>query len=247
MPEPKIVVVNDAADLFIHAAEEIAHVAGEAICTHGEFTFCLSGGSTPESTYELLATRFLGSIDWKEVRFYWGDERCVPPDHSESNYAMANRTMLSKLPVKPEQVFRMRGELPPEEGALDYEKQLKQSFSLSAGEFPRLDLILLGLGDNRHTASLFPGNPAIHEARRSVVAVNVDAEPRNRLSFTPPVINRAERVMFLAAGEKKAEAVRDIIEGPRDPDRFPAQIVAPSDGQLIWFLDRAAASLLKRH
>ncbi len=247
MPEPKIVVVNDAADLFIHAAEEIAHVAGEAICTHGEFTFCLSGGSTPASTYELLATRFLGSIDWKEVRFYWGDERCVPPDHSESNYAMANRTMLSKLPVKPEQVFRMRGELPPEEGALDYEKQLKQSFSLSAGEFPRLDLILLGLGDNRHTASLFPGNPAIHEARRSVVAVNVDAEPRNRLSFTPPVINRAERVMFLAAGEKKAEAVRDIIEGPRDPDRLPAQIVAPSDGQLMWFLDRAAASLLKRH
>ncbi len=245
MPEPKIVVVNDAAELFVHAAEEIAHVAGEAICTHGEFTFCLSGGSTPASTYELLATRFLNSVDWKEVRFYWGDERCVPPEHPESNYAMANRTILSKLAIKPEQVFRMRGELPPQEGALDYEKQLKASFGLGDGEFPRFDLILLGLGDNRHTASLFPGDPAIHEARRSVVAVDVDAEPRNRLSFTAPVLNNAERVMFLAAGQKKAEAVRDIIDGPRDPDRFPAQIVAPENGAVTWFLDRAAASLLK--
>lgn len=245
MPEPKIVVVNDAAELFVHAAEEIAHVAGEAICTHGEFTFCLSGGSTPASTYELLASRFLNSVDWKEVRFYWGDERCVPPNDPESNYAMADRTMLSKLALKPEQVFRMRGELAPQEGALDYEKQLKESFGLGNGEFARFDLILLGLGDNRHTASLFPGNPAIHEARRSVVAVNVDAEPRNRLSFTPPMLNNAERVMFLAAGQKKAEAVRDIIDGPRDPDRFPAQIVAPAKGEVMWFLDRAAASLLK--
>jgi 6-phosphogluconolactonase len=245
MPEPKIVVVNDAAQLFVRAAEEIAHVAGEAICTHGEFTFCLSGGSTPASTYELLGTRFLNSVDWKEVRFYWGDERCVPPDNPESNYAMANRTMLSKLGLKAEQVFRMRGELPPDEGALDYEQQLKQSFGLGDSEFPRFDLILLGLGDNRHTASLFPGDAAIHEARRSVVAVEVDAEPRHRLSFTPPVLNNAERVMFLAAGQKKAEAVRDIVDGPRDPDHFPAQIVAPTAGEVMWFLDRAAASLLK--
>jgi 6-phosphogluconolactonase len=246
MPEPKIIVVNDASELFVHAAEEIAHFAGEAICTHGEFTFCLSGGSTPASTYELLATRFFGSVDWKEVRFYWGDERCVPPDNPESNYAMANRTLLGKLALKPEQVFRMRGELAPEEGARDYEKQLKQSFGLGDGEFPRFDLILLGLGDNRHTASLFPGDPAIHEMRRSVVAVNVNAEPPNRLSFTPPVLNNAERVMFLAAGEKKAEAVRDIIKGTHDPDRFPAQIVAPANGEVMWFLDRAAASLLKQ-
>jgi 6-phosphogluconolactonase len=244
MAEPKIVVVNDAADLFVHAAEEIAHIAGEAICTHGEFTFCLSGGSTPASTYELLATRFLNSIDWKGVRFYWGDERCVPSDDPESNYGMANRTMLSKLGLKPEQIFRMRGELPPAAGALDYEKQLQQSFGLGDGEFPKFDLILLGLGDNRHTASLFPGNPAIHEAHRSVVAVDVDAEPRHRLSLTPPVLNNAGHVMFLAAGQKKAEAVRDIIDGPRDPDRFPAQIVAPTDGEVMWFLDRAAASLL---
>jgi len=245
MAAPKIVVVNDAAELFVHAAEEIAHVSGEAICTHGEFTFCLSGGSTPASTYELLATRFFNSVDWKEVRFYWGDERCVPADHPESNYGMAKRTLLSQLALKPEQVFRMRGELPPEEGALDYENQLKLSFGLGDGDFPRFDLILLGLGDNRHTASLFPSDPAIHETRRSVVAVDVDAEPRHRLSFTPPLLNNAQHVMFLAAGQKKAEAVRDVIEGPRDPDRFPAQIVAPTHGEVSWFLDRAAASLLK--
>jgi 6-phosphogluconolactonase len=128
MPEPKIIVVDDAAGLSVRAAEEIAYFASEAVCNHGEFKLCLSGGSTPASTYDLLATRFFGSVDWKEVRFYWSDERCVPPDNPESNYAMANRTMLSKLSLKPEQVFRMRGELPPEEGALDYEQQLKESF-----------------------------------------------------------------------------------------------------------------------
>jgi 6-phosphogluconolactonase len=244
MAEPKITILNDPQELFVHAAEEIAHIAGEAVCTHGEFTFCLSGGSTPAATYELLAERFHHSIDWKEVQFFWSDERCVPADNPESNYGMAQRTMLSKLTLKPEQVHRMRGELDPGQGARAYEEELRRAFAVTGGTLPRFDLIMLGLGDNRHTASLFPGEPAIHETKRMVVAVNVDAEPRNRLSFTPPIINNAQRVMFLAAGAKKAEAVRDIIEGPRDPDRFPAQIVAPHDGELFWLLDKAAASLL---
>jgi len=246
MAEPKIIVLNDPPDLFVHAAEEIAHVAGEAICTHGEFTFALSGGSTPASTYELLGTRFHYSVDWKEVQFFWGDERCVPPDNPESNYGMANRTLLTKLGLRLEQVHRMRGELDPEEAALEYEAELRKSLSAGDGEVPSFDLIMLGLGDNRHTASLFPGDPAIHEATRMVVAVDVDAEPRKRLSFTPPLINNAQRVMFLAAGANKAEAVRDILEGPRDPDKYPAQIVAPTAGELWWFLDKAAASLLTK-
>lgn len=246
MGEPKIVILNEPQELFVHAAEEIAHVAGEAVCTHGEFTISLSGGSTPAATFELLATRFQYSVDWKEVQFFWGDERCVPPDNKESNYGMADRTLLSKIELRPEQVHRMRGELAPEQGALDYEENLRRSFSIGADELPRFDLILLGLGDNRHTASLFPGNPAIHESKRMVVAVDVDAEPRQRLSFTPPIINNALRVMFLVAGKNKAEAVRDVIEGPRDPDKFPAQIVAPLDGELIWFLDAGAASLLSK-
>jgi 6-phosphogluconolactonase len=244
MPEPHLIILNDAHEVYVRAAEEIAHIAGESICTHGEFTFCLSGGSTPAATYDLLATRFNLSVDWKEVQFYWGDERCVPPDHPESNFGMANRTMLSKLALRPEQIHRMRGEDPPPQAAADYERELKKCFGLSDGEFPRFDLILLGLGDNRHTASLFPGDLALHETQRMVVAVEVDAEPRKRLTITPPVINNAQRVMFLVAGQGKAAAVKDIIEGPRDPDKFPAQIVDPHDGELIWILDKAAASML---
>ncbi len=244
MSEPKLIILNDAAELYVRAAEETAHIAGESVCTHGEFTLCLSGGSTPAATYDLLATRFNLSVDWKEVQFFWGDERCVPPENPESNFAMAHRTMLSKLTLRPDQVHRMRGEDEPAAAAAAYEAELRRHFGLGDGEFPRFDLVMLGLGDNRHTASLFPGDPAIHETQRMVVAVDVDAEPRKRLTLTPPVINNAQRVMFLAAGQGKAAAVKDILEGPRDPDRFPAQAVAPTDGAVIWLLDKAAASLL---
>ena len=178
MTEPKLIILNDAHELYVRAAEETAHIAGESICTHGEFTFCLSGGSTPAATYDLLATRFHLSVDWKEVQFYWGDERCVPPDSAESNFAMANRTMLSKLALRPDQVHRMRGEDPPAAAAAAYEDELRKRFGLGDGEFPRFDLVMLGLGDNRHTASLFPGDPAIHETQRMVVAVEVDARIR---------------------------------------------------------------------
>jgi 6-phosphogluconolactonase len=246
MSEPKLIILNDAQELYVRAAEEVAHITGEAICTHGEFTFCLSGGSTPAATYDLLATRFRLSVDWKEVQFFWGDERCVPPDHAESNYAMANRTMLSKLALRPDQVHRMRGDDPPAAAAAAYEDLLRKRFGLddSESEFPRFDLVMLGLGDNRHTASLFPGDPAVHETQRLVVAVEVDAEPPRRLTITPPVINHAQRVMFVVAGQGKAAAVKDVLEGPWDPDKFPAQIVAPAGGEVIWILDKAAASLL---
>src|ERR1700751_2817837 len=123
MPQPKLIILNDPQELYVRAAEEVAHIAGEAVCTHGEFTICLSGGSTPASTYELLATRFHLSVDWKEVQFFWGDERCVPPDDPASNFGMANRTMLSKLTLRPEQVHRMRGEDEPEQAAQQYEHE----------------------------------------------------------------------------------------------------------------------------
>src|SRR5216684_795707 len=246
MSEPKLIILNDPQELYVRAAEETAHIAGESVCTHGEFTLCLSGGSTPAATYDLLATRFHLSVDWKEVQFYFGDERCVPPDHAESNFAMATRTMLSKLTLRPDQVHRMRGEDPPASAAAAYERELRKRFGLGDGEFPRFDLVLLGLGDNRHTASLFPGDPAIHETQRMVVPVEVDAAPRKRLTITPPVINNAQRIMFLVAGQGKAAAVKDVLEAPRDPDKFPAQIVAPHDGEVIWMLDKAAASLLSR-
>jgi 6-phosphogluconolactonase len=187
------------------------------------------------------------SVDWKEVQFWWGDERCVAPDHRESNYGMANRTLLSHLTLRPEQVHRMRGELAPEQAARAYEQELKNAFSLADGEFPRFGLVMLGLGDNRHTLSLFPGHQAaIEEKQRLVVADEVEATPSARVTLTPPVANHAQRAMFVATGREKAEAVRDVISGPRDALKFPAQIIAPSDGELIWLLDRAAASLLPK-
>jgi 6-phosphogluconolactonase len=247
MTEPKIIVLEDARALFNHAAEEIAHFAGEAICTHGEFKIALSGGSTPAAVYELLASKFQLSVDWKEVQFFWGDERCVPPGDELSNYAMADRTMLSKLGLKPSQIHRMQGELAPEAAARAYEEELQRSFGVGEGEFPRFHLILLGLGDNRHTLSLFPGHEkAIHETARMVIPVEVEAQPPRRITFSPPLANSAERLMFIASGAGKAEAVRDVIEGPRDPVRYPAQIIEPEDGELIWLIDRPAASLLSR-
>ncbi len=244
MSESKIIVLDDAAGLYVRGAEEVAHIAGEAVCTHGEFTLCLSGGSTPAATYELLATRFLLSVDWKEVRFFWGDERCVPPDDPESNYGMANRTMLTRLTLRPDQIYRIRGEEPPMQAARAYEDDLREHFGLAEGEFPRFSLVLMGLGNNSHTASLFPGSTAIYETERIAVAVEVDAPQRHRVSLTVPVFNNAAHVVFLVAGESKAQAVKNILQGPRDPERFPAQMIAPTEGELVWLLDKAAARLL---
>lgn len=244
MSEPQIQILEDAAATHVRAAEEIAHFAGEAICTHAEFNFCLTGGSTPAATYELLATRFRLSVDWKEVQFFWGDERCVPPGDQASNFGMANRTMLEKLALRPEQIHRMRGEDPPEQAASEYEDEIRRCFSIAKEDWPRFDLILLGLGANAHIASLFPGHPALHEAERLAMAVTVEAEQPHRVTLTAPVINHAARVMFIVTGAEKAAAVKAVLEGPRDPDRYPAQLVAPEDGELLWLMDRAAASLL---
>ena len=244
MSQSKIIVLDDLQALYVHAAEEITHFAGDAICTHGEFTLCLSGGSTPAATYELMATRFKLSVDWKEVQFFWGDERCVPPTDPASNYEMANRTMLSKLALNPSQIHRIRGEDTPAGAARDYEEELRSFFGLGDEDFPRFNLVLLGLGDNAHTLSLFPGDPAIHERERLAIAAKVDAPEPHRVTLTAPVVNNAARVMFVVGGALKAQAVKDVLEGPRDPDRFPAQLIQPTDGELVWLLDKSAARLL---
>ena len=243
MTEPKIIVLDDQADLYKRTAEEIVHLSGEAICTHGEFSFCLSGGSTPAAVFELLSSRFLLSVDWNEVQFFWGDERCVPPSDERSNFHMAQRTMLSKLPIKPSQIHRIRGEDLPENAAQAYEEELRAH--LGGAGLPRLDLALMGLGDNSHTASLFPHNRALHVTDRLALAVEVDnPTERKRVTLTAPVFNNAVNVVFLVSGAGKADAVWNVLKGPRDPDQFPAQLIAPSDGELIWLLDRAAASKL---
>jgi 6-phosphogluconolactonase len=244
MGTPEIIVLDDFESLSVRAAEEIVHISGESICTHGQFALCLTGGNTPAEVYTLIATRFHLSVDWNAVHLFWGDERCVPPGDEASNYGMANRTMLSKLTLDPGQIHRIRGEDEPEQAAREYEQELKDFFSLEEDEFPRFDLVLLGLGDNVHIASLFPGIPAIHERQRSAVAVEVDAPQRRRISLTPPVLNNAARVMFIVSGKNKAEAVKLALEGPRDPDKYPAQLIDPAKGEVMWLLDRPAASLL---
>ncbi len=246
MSERQIIVLDTAEELLVRAAEEVAHVAGEAICMHGEFNLCLTGGTTPARTYDLLATRFELSVDWKEVQFYWGDERCVPPDDPASNYGMANRAILSKLNIKPEQIHRIRGEDKPEDAAREYEAELRRCLNLGDGEFPRFDLMLLGLGDNCHMLSLFPGIPALREQHRLVVPVEVEDKIRHRVTMTAPVMNNSARIMFLISGENKAAAVKRVLEGEDDPERVPAHLVAPKDGVVIWMMDKAAASQLSK-
>src|SRR5271156_934717 len=174
MRKPNLIILDDPQAVIVRAAEELTHISGEAICTHAQFTLALSGGSTPVEMYELLAARFRLSVDWKEVQFFFGDERCVPPEDPSSNYGMANRAMLAPLGIRPAQIHRIRGELKPADGARAYEQELRGFFALGEGELPRFDLVLLGLGANAHTASLFPGDPAIHESARMAVAVEVD-------------------------------------------------------------------------
>ena len=246
MSERQIIVLDTAEELFVRAAEEIAHVAGEAICMHGEFNLCLTGGTTPARTYDLLATRFELSVDWKEVQFYWGDERCVPPDDPASNHGMANRTILTQLKIKPEQIHRIRGEDKPEDAAREYEAELRGRFNLGEGEFPRFDLMLLGLGHNCHILSLFPGILALHEQHRLAVAVEVEDKVRHRVTMTAPVMNNSARIMFVVSGEHKAATVKRVLEGKDDPERVPAHLVAPKDGVVIWMMDKAAASQLSK-
>ncbi len=244
MSARQIIVLDSPEAVYVRAAEELTHLAGEAVCMHGEFRLCLAGGSTPQATYELLASRFHHSIDWSEIQFFWGDERCVPPGDAASNFGMADRTMLAKLGLRAEQIHRMRGEEPSAEGARAYEEDLRTAFGIAPGSWPSFNLILLGLGENAHIASLFPHHPALHEKERLAVAVEVDAPQRNRITLTAPVLNHAERIIFLVAGEAKAAAVKNTLEGPRDADQFPAQLIAPENGEVIWLLDRAAARLL---
>ena len=228
----------DAASLARAAAEHFITLATAAIAARGQFVVALSGGSTPRATYTLLARdEFAARVDWPRVHVFWGDERCVPPDHPESNYRMARETLLDKIPIPAENVHRIRGELPPDQAATAYQAELEAV--LGAGG--RFDLILLGMGEDGHTASLFPGTAAIHEQTRWVVAHYVDKLSVWRVTLTPVVINAAAHVTFLVSGAGKAERLREVLDGPHQPDVLPVQIVRPTDGRLLWLADAAAA------
>jgi len=232
-------------ELFAAAAEEVVRAATEAVTQRGRFTIALSGGSTPKSLFNLLATNARTVLPWDRMFFFWGDERHVPPTDPDSNYKMAEETMLSKIPVAAGNVFRIPAENPDAAAAAEaYEKTLQKFFAIQTGQFPRFDLILLGMGPDGHTASLFPGSAGLQEKSRLVIANWVEKFKTHRLTFTLPVLNAAACVTFLVSGTDKAPALHQVLEGDAPGEQYPAKLIRPVDGKLIWLIDRAAASEL---
>ncbi len=235
-------ILPDRDALFRAAAAEFVHKANAAIGSRGRFTVALAGGSTPKGLYSLLATNT--TLPWDKLYFFFGDERHVPPENPESNYRMAREALLSKAPICAQNVFRVPAENPNAAQAAEvYEKTLRQFFQ-PATAFPRFDLILLGMGPDGHTASLFPGGKALQETSHWVISDWVEKFKTDRITLTLPVLNNAGVVMFLAAGEDKAETLKEVLEGQKPGDQFPSKLVRPTDGQLIWLVDRAAAKAL---
>jgi len=239
----EIRIVNDAAELYKAAADEFAISAAQAVHRKGSFCVALSGGSTPKGLYALLASKDAPAVPWLQTSVFFGDERLVPPEHPDSNFRMANEALLSKVPLQPDNVFRVPTEEPdPEQVASRYQSLMESYFALRPGQFPSFDLILLGLGPDGHTASLFPGSAALEETTRLVVANWVEKLKTHRVTLTYPVINNAACVVILVAGKEKAEIVREVFENPRAD--VPAQRVKPASGRLLWLIDHAAAGCL---
>lgn len=238
-----LIIVPTAEAVASTAAEQFVAAAGVATRERGRFVVALSGGSTPRALYATLAgPAFASRVDWTRVHVFWGDERCVPPGDPASNYRMARETLLDRVPIPAGQIHRVRGEDTPAMAAAGYERALREIFA--PGPESRFDLVLLGMGDNGHTASLFPGLAAVREATRWVVAELVPEVGMWRVTLTPPAINAAAQVMFMVTGREKATMLVRVLAGPPEPDTLPAQAIAPDHGRLIWLLDAAAASQL---
>lgn len=235
-----LTICRGPSELARAAARCIADLAQAAVDERGRFAVALSGGSTPRQTYETLATPpYRDAIPWSAAHVFWSDERCVPPDHADSNYRLARLALLDRVPLPAENVHRIQGELPPEDAAQRYEAELRL-----LGDPPVLDLALLGLGADGHTASLFPGAPR-PRAGAKAVAVYAEAHGSWRVTLTLEALNLARRVLFLVSGEDKAAALAATLEGPNDPVRWPAQAVHGQTGEPEWLVDEAAASLLR--
>jgi 6-phosphogluconolactonase len=239
MAEREIIVCRDIAELSRQSAERFGQLARQSVQGSGRFTVALSGGSTPKHFYSLLASPgYKEQIPWNNVHLFWSDERSVPPDHPESNFGMAHEALLSKIKIPAENIHRMAGEREPQAAATDYEKELQRFFGLESGALPRFDLILLGIGEDGHTASLFPGSDALDETERLVVAPIVEKLNSYRLTLTLPVLNHGAEVWFLVTGASKADAVEEVLSPSSD---LPAAKVQPVNGKLTWFITRDAA------
>jgi 6-phosphogluconolactonase len=244
---PDVRRVATPLDLFQAAAEEVIHTATTAIAERGRFTIALSGGSTPKNLYSLIAANASANLPWDRMFFFWGDERHVPGDDPDSNYRMAKESLLSKVPIPPANIFRIPTENPDAAAVAEaYDRTLRKFFALAPGEFPRFDLILLGMGPDGHTASLFPETAALQEKSRLVVANRVEKLNTTRITLTLPALNSARCVVFLVSGMDKAPALHEVLEGTAPAEKYPSKLVQPSEGKLIWFVDKAAASQLSK-
>lgn len=247
----KVEVLPTRGALMQAAAGRFVSAAAVAIQASGRFAVALSGGSTPKSLYALLATGpYTTRLDWSRTHVFWGDERCVPPGNPVSNYRVARETLLDRVPVPEENVHRIRGEDEPAAAAAAYERELREQFRTPDGPprsapDARFDLVLLGMGEDGHTASLFPRMAAVRESCRWVAAERIAEVSLSRVTLTPTVINAAAEVVFLVSGREKAAMLHRVLEGPYQPDALPAQVIAPRDGRLLWLADADAAADLE--
>jgi 6-phosphogluconolactonase len=235
MSNRSIQVVADSNAIAAAAAEKIILIADGKT----DFSIAFSGGSTPKALYELLATeKYSKRIRWKNWRIYFGDERCVPPTDDQSNYRMAVETLLDRVPIPVGQVFRMKGDADPQQAAIDYGRMLKRDFGDGG-----LDVVLLGMGDDGHTASLFPHTTALNETEHRCVANYVEKLKTWRITMSACFLNRARLAIVMVTGAGKAPRVEQVLQGPRDPQEFPIQMIEPRDGELLWLMDAAAAGM----
>lgn len=242
----EIIVCRDPNDLGDQAAVSFVKFAQEALSLRGRFSVALAGGSTPRTLYQKLASpAFSGKIRWNDVHLFWGDERAVSPDHPDSNYHLADAALISRVPLPSENIHRMPGERRDLElAAQEYEKVLRHFFEKTDEGWPPFDLVLLGIGSDGHTASLFPGSLVLDERVRWVAAPYIDQLKTTRLTLTLPVLNHARQVLFLVTGKEKAPMIREVLSDHPPPSPLPARLIQPRGGGPIFFLDRAAASLI---
>jgi 6-phosphogluconolactonase len=240
-------ILSDGAAIARQVAEEFIAAAVAAVKKKGSFEVALAGGSTPKTLYSLLAedSSLRSRVPWDKMVVFFGDERHVAPDRADSNFRMATEAMISKSPLRPEQVNRIHGEYPDtEQAAREYEQTIRKHFRLGAGEFPRFDLMLLGMGEEGHTLSLFPGTTALHAANRLVVGNWVGKLYTERITMTAEVTQHAAQAIFMVTRADKAPALKAVLEGPYEPEQLPAQLVQPKDGTVLWLVDTAAGSML---
>jgi len=247
--QPTVKLFGHCSEIASYASHEVARISSEAVAARGVFSIALAGGSTPKMLYALMAEHptLRNSLPWDKMQVFFGDERHVGPGHADSNFQMAADAMLSKVPLQPQQIHRIRGEYPDTaQAAAEYEDEIRRTFSLKAGEFPCFDLILLGMGNEGHTLSLFPGTKALHEMQRIVTRNWVGKLYTERITLTAPAANAAANVIFTVTGSDKACALKAVLEGPHEPEQLPAQMIQPTNGYLCWLIDTAAGSMLSK-